>query len=73
MTFIVVIYSWIYKICSACKLAGRKGRNEYLKERSAEDQAVWPGLIDNEHTLELGITVNQRRQRSQAAPWQGIC
>lgn len=60
MTFIIVIYSLIYKICSACTLAGLKRGNEYLKECSAEDQPeVWPGLTDSVHALELGVSVKK--------------
>lgn len=56
----MVIYSLIYKICSACTLAGLKWGNEYLKECSAEDQPeVWPGLSDSVHALELGVAVKK--------------
>lgn len=60
MTFIMVIYSLIYKICSACTLAGLKQGNEYLKACSAENQPeVWPGLTNSVRALELVVSVKK--------------
>jgi hypothetical protein len=51
---------------------GVQMKGEYSTECSDEAQTAWPGLLDNVHALELGGSVNQRRQRSYTAPRQGL-